>query len=186
MKFLKYLIIVVAVFSASFICVGFINPTITYETTVLVNKPVSHSFAVFNNPFNRKKWMPGFKSITTMSGLPNQVGSTYELIFEEGGEEIILTEEVTEFERNKLFAFNMSNEVFNSKIKITFEEEDGKTRITSTSVVTGSNMMFRSMFPFMKSVMEEKDKEMFTSLRDFIESDDYHNNVIIDYFLNRG
>jgi len=186
MKYLKYLVIFLVVASASFIAIGFFNPTVTYETTVLVNKPVSHSFSVFMNPFNTKKWLPGFVSVASISGLPDQVGSTYELIFEEDGERFILTEVMTGFEHNKLFAFDMSNEYLVSKVRITFEDVDGKTRITSTSETSAKNFIFRSLFPFMKSQFQERNDQTYANLKRVIESEDYHNSLLMDFFLNKG
>ena len=186
MKVLKFTVILLVVASAAFLSVGFISPSVTYETTVLVDKPVTHSFSVFNNPFNMSKWMPGFKSINVLSGLPNQVGSRWELVFEEGGEEIVVVEEMTGFERNKLFAFNLSGDVLDSKVKITFEEVDGKTRITSTTIATGNNLILRSLFPLMKSTFQDRELEAYTNLKELIESEDYHNDLMMNFLLNQG
>ena len=172
--------------SAAFISVGFISPTVTYETSILVNKPVGHSFSVFNNPFNTKKWLPGFVRMSVLSGMPNEIGSEYELVFEENGEEFVLHEVMTGFEINKLFAFDMSNEFLTSKVRITFEDEGGKTRIISTTETKAKNFVFRSLFPFMKSEFQSRNDETYANLKRLIESEDYHNNVLMDFFLKQG
>ena len=186
MRYLKYIVIFLVVASATFLAIGFLSPSVTYETTVLVDKPVAHSFSVFNNPFNAKKWLPGFVSMRPISGLPNQVGSKYEMVFEENGEEFILQEKMTGFERNKLFAFDMSNEFLVSKVKIIFEEEDGKTRITSFTETIAKNFIFRSLFPFMKSQFQERERESYAKLKRLIESQDYHNDLLKQFSLNQG
>jgi len=186
MKVIKFTVIFLVVVSASFLSVGFISPSVTYETIVLVDKPVAHCFSVFNNPFNMNKWMPGFKSINVLSGLPNEVGSKWELVFEEGGEEIVVVEEMTGFERNKLFAFNLSGDVLKSKVKITFEEVDGKTKITATTIATANNFVLRSLFPLMKSTFEARELEAYTNLKKLIESEDYHNDLMMELRLNQG
>ena len=127
-----------------------------------------------------------FSGLSTWQLPWHQVGSKWELVFEEGGEEIVVIEEMTGFERNKLFAFNLSGDVLDSKVKITFEEVDGQTKITATTVATGNNFILRSLFPLMKSTFQEREMEAYTKLKELIESEDYHNNLIMDFFLNQG
>ena len=186
MKYLKYLVVFFVVASASFLAIGLFSPTISYESTVLVNKPVAHSFAVFNNPFNMKKWMPGFKSVKMVSGIPNTIGSKNQLIFEEDGKEIIIVEEVTEYEQNKVYAFDLTSDFVNSKIKITFQDVGGKTRITATTEATGNNVIFRSMFVLMKSHLQDRDQEAYTNLKDVIETTESQNSLLLDFILNQG
>lgn len=186
MKILKILVIGLVIASTAFISVGFINPTVTYETSVLVNKPVGHSFSVFNNPFNAKKWMPGFVRMSMLEGMPNQVGFQFEMVFEENGEEYVMHETMTGFEQNKLFAFDMNNEFLESKVKITFEDEGGKTRIISTTETRAKNFVIRSLFPFMKSDFQSKNDKTYANLKKLIEAEDYHNNVLMDFFLKQG
>jgi len=186
MKILKYLVIFLVLVSASFLAVGFFVPTVTYESTVLVNKPITHSFNVFNNPFYLDKWLPGLKSAKYVSGMPNQIGSTYEMTFEENGEEIIMHEELTGFEVNRLYAFTLTNEALITKVKITFEEVNGKTKITSVSNVRGTNLLYRSLFPFMKFVFEAKDQEAYDNLKDLIEGGNKDSSFLMELLRKMG
>ena len=93
---------------------------------------------------------------------------------------------MTGFERNKLFAFDMSNDFLVSKVKIIFEEEDGKTRITSFTETIAKNFIFRSLFPFMKSQFQEREQESYAKLKRLIESQDYHNDLLKQFSLNQG
>lgn len=186
MKFLKYLVIFLVVCSASFFAVGIFNPTVSYESTVLVNKPIRHSFNTYSNPFYLDKWLPGFKSVRPISGLPFRVGSINELVFVENGEDIIMTQEVTGFEVNRLFSFKLSNEVLVTHVEITFEEADGKSRITSVSEIRGNNLIFRSLFPFMKAEFKERDQKAYDNLKDLIEGSSKQGNLLIDLFMKMG
>lgn len=186
MKFLKYLVIFLVVCSASFFAVGIFNPTVSYESTVLIDRRVSHTFNTFLNPFYLHKWLPGFKSARPISGLPFRIGSTNELVIEDNGEDIVMIQEVTGFEVNRLTSFKLSNEVLVAHVEVTFEEEDGKTRVTAVSEVRGNNLIFRSLFPFMKAKFQERDQKAYDNLRDLIEGKNNQSNLLIELFRRFG
>lgn len=186
MKFLKYFVIFLVVCSASFFTIGLFNPVVSYDTTVLVNKPVGHTFNVFTNPFYFEKWMPGFKSFKPIEGMPSEVGSTYEMTFENDGEEIVLIEEITGFEVNQLVSFKLSNDILTTEVEITFEQVDGKTKITARNSVHGNNILFRSIFPFMKSGFQKRDQLAYDNLKKMIENNTNHSSLLLDMFFKKG
>lgn len=58
----------------------------------------SHEFVwrVFDNVDNMSKWQPTLKSFTQLSGPAGEPGSKAELIYDENGREIVMTESMTE------------------------------------------------------------------------------------------
>jgi uncharacterized protein YndB with AHSA1/START domain len=50
----------------------------------------------FDNPDNMVKWQPTLKSFTHKSGPRGEIGSVAELVYEENGREIVMTETMTE------------------------------------------------------------------------------------------
>jgi len=186
MKMLKYILAVIILISAVFLSVGFFNDNVTYETRVEVNKPLKQCFIEFNNPFNLKKWLTGFKSIEHISGLPNHAGSQWKLTFEEDGKEFIMTETVTAFEPNELFAFIIENEMLTTEVEVRFIEEDSKTIITSTNKVVGKNIIMRSTFPFFKSHFQEHAQGNYDKLKKLIEKTEQQNSLFMRWILNQG
>ena len=62
------------------------------------------------------------------------------MVFVENGEERLMTEEVTAFQENELFAFMLDADPLKSKVEINFTGDESKTEITSTNFVVGKNL----------------------------------------------
>ena len=90
--------------------------------------------------------------------------------FVERGEEMVMTEEVTAFKENELFAFKLENDVMFVDAQVTFAETDGQTGITATHVVRGRNAFWRSLLPLFKSSIERRGEENFAKLKAVIEA----------------
>lgn len=49
MKFVKYLLGFIGILVLVFVAIGFISPSISYESEIEVNKPVKEAWAVMND-----------------------------------------------------------------------------------------------------------------------------------------
>ncbi|MCG3166178.1 MAG: hypothetical protein POELPBGB_01954 [Bacteroidia bacterium] len=170
-KIIFILLGIIGALILGFIAIGFIKPTYNGGVTVTVNAPVSTTFAVFNDTANMRKWMDNFKRIENISGAENEVGSKWKLVYDENGRDLVMTETITAFEQDKLFAFNMEDEYFKMDIEIRFEEKDGKTIITQTDKGEGKNLPARSMVAIMGSLglMQKQQQGMYNKLKDLVE-----------------
>jgi uncharacterized membrane protein len=170
-KIIFVLLGIIGALIIGFIAIGFIKPTYEGGVTVTVNAPVSTTFEYFNNTDNMPKWMDNFKSIENISGEKNQVGSKWKLVYDENGKDLVMTETVTAFEQDKLFAFIMEDEYFKMEIEIRFEENDGKTIITQIDKGEGKNLPARSMVAIMGSLglMQKQQQGMYNKLKDQVE-----------------
>ena len=63
---------------------------------VIVGADRDTVWQAFDNPDNIVKWQPTLKSFTHKSGPRGEVGSVAELVYEEKGREIVMTETMTE------------------------------------------------------------------------------------------
>lgn len=170
MRILKWVGGILAAIVVIFFLIGVFVPTFTYVSRIEVNAPVEHAWAVFNDESRVGEWMTGFKSIETISGNPNEVGSKFRLVFEEDGKEIVMTETMTAFEPHERFAFDLVNEVMNVNVDIRFASSGGKTEITATSLVDGNNIFWKSLLPLFKSGFEDRSQEMYDKLKTLIET----------------
>ncbi|MCG8605812.1 SRPBCC family protein [bacterium] len=173
MKILKWLLGILAALAVVFFLIGVFVPSFSYETQIVVDRPVEHAFAVFTDESKMGDWMTGFKSIETISGNPNEVGSQYRVIIEENGEEMEMIETVTAFEKNKLFAFKLLNDLMYVDAEIKFSEEMGKTKITSSNQVEGRNILWKSMLPLFKSSLESRSQQVYENLKQLIEKTNF-------------
>lgn len=151
---------------------------------VLVNKPVEHSFQVFNNPNKLKEWITGFKKISHVSGFPNEVGSKWELTVEDDGEEITMIEEITAYELDRLFAFKLDNDVLTTYVEISFEEVSAGTAIVVKSRVIGKNIFFKALFPLYESYFKETTQVDYEKLKNVIEStEEKQGNLLMRWLM---
>ena len=168
-KALKYIGIGALVAISSFFILGLIHPTGEYTNTTIVNAPLEKTFDIFNDTTRMREWMPGMVSMENISGGANEVGSKWKTTFRDGERDIVMTETVTAFKTNELFAFNLSNEVMNSDNEIRFTAKGNTTEIKAHCKYKGSNMFWRSMFVFFEGSMQQQQQEMYALLKKVIE-----------------
>src|ERR1035437_6386733 len=99
-KVLTYGVVIILLPVIIFFSIGLFVPTIDFESSVTVNKPLAQSFGVFNSPFSLSEWIPGLNNVRWLSGRPNVVGSKWEMTIEEGENEYILQEELVRSEEH--------------------------------------------------------------------------------------
>jgi len=169
MRVLKYGILILVLATGGFFSIGWIKPSVEFQTKVTAEKPLEYSFAIFSNPMFISDWMTGLKSITYISGIPYQVGNQWELTLEYDGEKYVFIQEITEFELYESFQFSLRNQRMHIDVRIEFEEINGKTTITSTNTVKGKNMIWKSLFPFLINSIQQSTQNDYDKLKDLIE-----------------
>ncbi|MEL7001466.1 MAG: SRPBCC family protein [Bacteroidota bacterium] len=170
MKVLKIIGTILIALLLLFFSVGLIWPTFSYESKVIVNAPIDQSWEVFTDTSHSSKWMEGFKSIKTISKEPDEVGSTYELIFNSNGEEIKLLETVTHYDVNNLYGMDIQSDVLYNESLIYFDSESDKTVITAKNSVSGNGMFWKSLLYIMKSTFQETSDQQYEKLKKVIEN----------------
>jgi len=75
------------------------NGNIKYSEEIIINANIETVSDLFDNPYNKKKYMDGFQSYKLISGKINEIGSKAEIVinFREEGKElqiITMTEEI--------------------------------------------------------------------------------------------
>lgn len=170
MQIFKYLFGFGAIACILFFAIGFFIPSFDYESSILVNKPVQEAFAVFKDESKLKYWMPNLKSIELIEGQKNKEGSKYKIVIEEDGKNYEIIEKIITFKENEQYTSQFVNEVMTIDMDVQFEENSGITEITSKSVITGKNILWKSVFPLSKGNFEKEDQELLDRLKKVIES----------------
>lgn len=117
-------------------------------------------WATFDDPNNLSRWQPTLESITQVSGQPGRPGAVAELVYNEKGKRVVMTETVTE-RRQPYFLAGIYDSAWASSLIVNhFEEIDENT----TRLVSYSNMKFKGIMKFM-SLLAAK------SIRNRIEED---------------
>lgn len=105
-------------------------------------------WAAFDNPDNLRRWQQNFHSYTHRSGQPGREGAVAELVFDENGKEIVLTETITERREPDFLAAMYESDHGSTLIVNHFEEiDENTTRWTSWCNFTFRGFMkFKSLF----------------------------------------
>ena len=98
-------------------------------------------WAIFDNPDNLSRWQPTLESLTHLAGDPGQPGAVSELVYNENGKKVTMTETVTERRKPHFMAGTYDNDRATSLIVNQFEEIDANT----TRFISYSNMNFKGI-----------------------------------------
>ena len=98
-------------------------------------------WAIFDNPDNLSRWQPTLESFTHLAGDPGQPGAVSELVYNENGKKVTMTETVTERRKPHFMAGTYDNDRATSLIVNHFEEIDANT----TRFISYSNMNFKGI-----------------------------------------
>ncbi|MGY3794901.1 SRPBCC family protein [Aquimarina sp. 433] len=169
MKYLKYLLIAVVAIVLIFFGIGLFTSSVSYENEIVVNKPANESWAVMSDESNLPKWIEGFLRTEHVSGTPNTVAAVSNVYIDEGGEEMMMTETITAMKPNELMAMVFSMDFMDMEYEMSFDEDNGKTTITSKSMVKGNSLMAKSMIALMKSGMKAQEDKNLAALKKLID-----------------
>ncbi len=102
-------------------------------------------WATFDNPDNLSRWQPTLVSFTHQSGEPGHPGSVSELVYNENGKKVVITETVTERQEPQFMAGTYDNAWATALIVNHFEEIDDNT----TRFISYTNMNFKGIMKIM-------------------------------------
>ena len=102
-------------------------------------------WAAFDNPDNLRRWQPTLTSCTRISGEPGQPESTAELVYDENGRRVVMTETITERRKPDFIAGIYETRHSTTLIFNTFEQAgENRTRWTAWT-----NMSFKGLMKIM-------------------------------------
>lgn len=169
----KILLLVFAVLVLAvgvFLLLGFFNPTFTYETRITIDRPREDVWRLFNDETKMGVWLVGFKSIETISGERNAVGSKYRLRFSQDGRDFEMIEEMKEFRPPEAFAFHLDSDFFSDDVRVTFNDLGGKTEVIQTEHATGNNILHKSLLYWMRSHLTNGARTNLENLKKYVEA----------------
>lgn len=167
---LRYSCAVILVIVAIFFSIGIFIPSLNFENKVSVEKPADISFRVFTSPFSLSAWIPGLKNVKWLSGKTNEVGSKWEMIIEDDGNEYVMAEELVAYKENELFVVKMENEDILDTIEVRFTGKGTESEIFSSNHVMAKSFLERPFLLLFKSKLEGQNHEMHKKLKRLIET----------------
>ena len=110
MKAIKIILAIITVVVLVFFATGLLVKETNYSTEVEINKPLEEVFVIFEDPQTLKKWLPEVKSIEPIAVKEGKVGSTYKMIVENEGQEMIMIEKITAYIPNEKMTFQFDSD----------------------------------------------------------------------------
>lgn len=154
-----------------FLSLGFIFPSVTYQSRITVNKPIETSFGVFTNAFKLSDWVVGLKGVAWISGNQNEVGSQWKFIITQDGMDFEFTQTLKEFKKNESFIFNSDCKEFTDDVVVKFIPKGASTEVIATSRLSAKNMIWRSGFVIAQYYLRGQDQKMYDKLKEVIEKE---------------
>lgn len=153
-----------------FVLLGVVSKVQTVETRIKVAATAEECWNVYNDVEKMDKWVPGFKSIETTSGIKNEVGSKNRLVvFDEQGGETKMDQELLTFKPYEKHQINYTSEYIDGTFLTTFEEANDSTIIVSSNQYSGKSVVMRSIFHFMNGKIQTAVDEQYQNLAKEIE-----------------
>lgn len=183
MKFLKYFIGIVALLILLFIGKGFLTPSVSYSSEIIVDKPVKEAWAVMNDESKITQWLKDITNVEHVSGEKSSVGAVTKYTFNDNGQESIIFETIKSIRPNEHVAMDFVMEgVMDMDYKVDFNEKDGKTHIKSATTTKGIGMIMKSMVSFMTKSMQAQEDENMNNLKMLIEKNttDYFPEPVVE------
>lgn len=66
-----------------------------HKAEIVIDADLATVWKMFDNTDNLKKWQPTLKSFTHKAGTPGQPDAVSELVYDENGREVVMTETIT-------------------------------------------------------------------------------------------
>src|SRR5258707_2183235 len=168
MKALKIIGISLAAVLIIFLGIGLIVPSYDYQSSIQVNASPEKCWGVFHNTKLMSQRLQGLESLTLKSGDSLAVGSLYEIVVNDDGHRMVMSEKIIEVRAPTKAAYELNNDGLKSKFSFSFDGSQSTT-VSSHYNVTGNNILWKSILFLSKSYMTTASQGQLTSLKKVIE-----------------
>lgn len=170
MKILKYLVGLLLLLVVILLAIGFIVPSITYDSEVFVDKSVKEAYAVMSDESKVSEWLTGITEMKHISGPKGKVGGVTQYTFNDNGMESTIVETITGLVKDEYIEMTFVMEgAMDMDYRVDYGTKDGKTHLKSSTTVKGSGVMMKSMIPFMKGTMQKQEDLNMSKLKKLID-----------------
>ncbi len=170
MKYFKFFAIFCAALLILFVAKGFITPSITYGSKIVVDKPITEAWNVMNDESKVSQWLEGMTKMEHISGEKGKVGQVTRYTYNQDGQESIIVETMKSIKPEEHVAMDfVMEDVMTMDYRMDLSTENGKTIIQSTSTTEGIGMFMRSMISFMEGSMQQQEDLNMGKLKEVIE-----------------
>lgn len=169
MKYLKYILGILAILVIGFFLMGIINPELNYEFEIIVEKPAAESWAVVQDDERMSEWLPGFLKNEHISGTPGTVGAVSRVYFDNDGQQMSIKETITDIVPDESISMTFEDDFMNMDYQMSLSEIDGKTKINTSTTAVGNGMISKSIMALMGGSIKAQEETNLANLKRTIE-----------------
>lgn len=170
MKYFKFFAIFCAALLVFFIAKGFITPSITYGSEIIVDKPIAEVWGVMNDESKVSLWLEGMTKMEHIGGEKGKVGQVTQYTYNQDGQESIIVETMKSIKKEDHVAMDfVMEDVMTMDYRMDLSTKDGKTIVNSATTTKGIGMLMRSMISFMGGSMQKQEDLNMSRLKKVIE-----------------
>lgn len=169
MKYLKYILGLIAILVIGFFLMGIIKPELSYDCEIIVDKPAAESWALVQDEERMSEWLPGFQKIEHLSGTPGTVGAVSLVYFDNDGQQMSIRETITEIVPDKSISMTFEDDFMNMDYKMSLTSIDGKTKINSSTTAVGNGTISKSIMALMGGSIKAQEDTNLVNLKKVIE-----------------
>ncbi len=169
MKYLKYILGIIALLAIGFFLIGLVKPKVSYECEITVEKPLAESWAVIQDQDKLPEWLPGLQKIEHVSGNPGTTGAVSNVYFETDGQKTTIRETITDIVPNESISMSYESDFMNMDYTMTMTPVNGKTKINSSTVAKGNGIIAKSMMALIGNSIKGQEETNLANLKKTIE-----------------
>jgi len=170
MKTVKIIIGIISAMSIIFFATGLFVKETNYTAQVSINKPVEEVFTIFNQQENIKNWIPEIQSVEVLNKTIGTTGSSYKMVVENQGQEIVMTQKVMAYIPNEKVTFFIDAENMLKTNDFTFEDKNSITTITLNASCQSESYLMACMFPYFKGTFKAQDQRYLDNFKAYSEN----------------
>ncbi|MCG8804701.1 SRPBCC family protein [Tenacibaculum finnmarkense] len=169
MKSIKIILGIVTALVLVFFLTGIIITQVEYSTEIEVNKPVATVFENFKNVDQLKKWLPDVKSIEPKQEKPGVLGSTYNVIVENNGQEVKMVQRISDYIENEKITFEFHSNQMVKTTEYNFIANGNTTKIVQNSSVNSKSYMTACLYPYFKGTFKKISLLSLKKCKEYVE-----------------
>ena len=169
MKYLKYILGLIAILVIGFFLIGIISPKLNYDCEVIVEKSATESWAVLQDEEKMPEWLIGYQKTEHLSGTPGPIGAVTLIYFDNDGQQMSIQETITDIIPGKSMSMTFEDDFMKMDYEISLTTKGGKTTINSSSTAVGNNTVSKSIMALMGGVIKAQEETNLLNLKEVIE-----------------
>jgi uncharacterized membrane protein len=169
MKTIKVILIIISILVFAFLVTGIVIKETSYTAKVSIEKPLTTVFNNFMKIDSVKNWIPEIKSVKAVNQNTGIIGSVYNVVVLNQGQEIAMTEKIMAYVPNEKVTLFFDAENMLKKDDYLFTEENGVTTVTLNASCQSESFLMACMFPYFKGTFKAQDQSYLNNFKTFLE-----------------